>query len=98
MHTVFLEDGFTLQIKGRLCKAVRSTPEAKESLVSQGGDSVSAEGALAFTLLGPCPKAFRVAKRRSNIASPWCLGFPACFLTTSCGILDKRLQGVTLVF
>ena len=39
-------------------------------------------------------KAFRVA----NIASPWCLGFPACFLTTSCGMLDKRLQGAALVF
>ena len=44
------------------------------------------------TLLGPCTKAFRVATRRSNIASPSCLGFPACFLTTSCGILDERLQ------
>ena len=41
--------------------------------------------------LGPCPKAFRSPKRHSNNASPWCLGFPACFL--SCGIFDQRVAG-----
>ena len=57
--------------------------------------------ATAVEVLVPVPTCIgshRVAKRRINTASPWCLGFAVYFLTTSCGILDKRLQGVPMAF